>query len=86
MRSYEFRVPRALTGLAAAAATALTFGVLVILPASMASGGGEHDMLAAANGAVARCVTAAAQPRLAESRTTDTQHCLHTAREWLTTN
>jgi hypothetical protein len=65
---------------------ALTLGVLVILPASMQSGGEERDMLAASNGVVWRCTTASAQLRAPEPRATDVQHCLRATRELLTTN
>ncbi len=86
MRSYDSRVPRAAVGVVAAAMAALTLGVLVILPASMESGGEGRDMLAASNGAAGRCATASAQLQVSASRAPEAQHCAHSAREWLTTN
>jgi hypothetical protein len=58
MNSYQFPAPRKAFGLAAVVMTALTIGVLVVLPSRMESDSQAYAMLAASPYAVAPCVTA----------------------------
>ncbi len=46
MKPYAPRLPRAAFGVAAAAMTALTFGLLVVVPAHVSSGAANADVLA----------------------------------------
>jgi hypothetical protein len=49
MQSYQFPAPRLTFAFAAAAMTALTIGVLVVLPSQMESGSQAYAMLAASS-------------------------------------
>lgn len=59
MNAYQFPTPRLAVGLVAFAMSALSFGLMVVLPSQMESDNGIYQILAAPRDAAGSCVAPA---------------------------
>jgi hypothetical protein len=55
MNTYQFRTPRLGVGIAALAMSALTFGLMVVLPSHLERDSGIHEMFAASSDVARSC-------------------------------